>query len=72
MKRTLTAALAVGTILHPCAFPFAQGPLAPRGAPAATVKALDQIGHFNPASGANFVPLHSSNIATNPLANISF
>jgi hypothetical protein len=36
------------------------------------VKALDQIGHVNPASGANFVPLHSPNIATNPLANISF
>ena len=49
-----TKLLALAFLLHPSSFLLAQGPLAPPGAPAPTMKTLDQIEPRTPISSAPF------------------
>jgi hypothetical protein len=50
MKRPLTFAILLTFILHPSSFVLAQGTLTPPGAPAPTMKTLDQVKPRTPIS----------------------
>ena len=54
MKRTLALAFTAGFVLHPSSWLPAHGPLAPPGAPAPTMKTLDQIEPRTPISSLPF------------------
>ena len=76
MKRTLALALAAGFILHPSSWLSAQGPLTPPGAPAPTMKTLDQIEPRTPISqpgqaiGSGSYYLTANLIAARPTSGI--